>query len=530
MMDTELDLNTTSSTNLLLADDSLEEIYQFYNRKVYGYFRRNGFDHEAAEDLTQEVFCRLLRFKDTFESNDQIRNWIFKVARNLLIDVLRKKENGSAKPILMEDLPSFDTLIMDHIHVEGPEQTFVTEESNGEVMSLIEELSPRYADVIRLRELEGLKYQEIAKELGMTAKAVEGLLHRARAKLKSNYTAFRKNYHGLLVGLAFVPRLFKRGTATAARAAWKGIKLSFSKVASLGKSLGASSFLSGTGLMSGVLAVLLAGGITAGGIAMAKADPQVPHQVPMVALSEANGQVALAENLNEPVSATLPALDVNALPALTPTNVLNVPLIAEVLGVLDGQVPSIDLSGTVDTVISGVDSVLDQVYIVVDTLLSGTAGLVGNLLSLVGTVPGLSGVSGLAAGLVAGLSGASTEPLRELHDQLLAGVQSVADPVLEVVDTTLNQLVAPLQPAIEPIGAVTDGLTGGNSGGIISTVPVVTIPGPKLAAPETTETVAPLATEIVPDATPAPVAEPGAQDQGLLPSLLAPLVNGLLRL
>jgi len=524
-MDTDLDLNTTSSTNLLLADKSLEEIYQVYNRKVYGYFRRNGFDHEAAEDLTQEVFCRLLRFKDTFESNDQIRNWIFKVARNLLIDVLRKKENGSAKPILMEDLPSFDTLIMDHIHVEGPEQTFVTEESNGEVLSLIEELSPRYADVIRLRELDGLKYQEIAKELGMTAKAVEGLLHRARAKLKSNYTAFLKNYHGLLVGLGFIPRLLKRGTTATARVAWKGIEITSSKTVALGESLGAISFISGTRLISGLLPVLVAGGITAGSVALVQSKPAGTERGAQVAVGESAvpvplgetllGETLLGETLSLQKSVGLPSASVTTLGTQGP---VALPLVTEVLGLLDGQVPTINPQGAVSSVVSQANAGLDQLYGVVDTLLSGITGLVRGVLSLLGAVPGLNS---LTAGLVAGLPGISTEPLRNLQDQVLAGVQAVADPVLGVIDNVINQVTATMQNILSPIGGLTGGLagglTGGTTGGLAGGTPAVVAPQPAAVTP------------LAPANTPAPMLAPPADpNPGLLPGIHIPILSGLL--
>ncbi len=517
-METELDLNVTSSTNLLLADDSLEEIYQVYNRKVYGYFRRNGFDHEAAEDLTQEVFCRLLRFKDTFESDDQIRNWIFKVARNLLIDVLRKKENGSAKPILMEDLPSFDTLIMDHIHVEGPEQTFVTEESNGEVMSLIEELSPRYADVIRLRELEGLKYQEIAKELGMTAKAVEGLLHRARAKLRSNYTAFQRNYHGLLIGLGFIPRLLKRGTTATARTAWNEIKIATSKMAALSKSLGASSFISGTGLMSTVLAVLVAGGITVGSVALVQSNPTAAENGQVVGMTET--PVALGENLAKPLT----TLGTSPLREVATTDGLSIPLLGGILQVLDGKAPVLDLQGAVNSITSQVNNGLDQVLGAVDGLLDGTTALLGNVLSLVGTLPGLSG---LTAVLVSGLSGVSIEPVQDLVDSAIGGVTVIADPVLGTVQNILNPLLAPVTNGIAPVGGTAGGLLGGVTGGTVTTnpLPATTTPqAPTGATPTVTDTTPP---PPVTEPSPEPPVEP---NPGLLPGVHIPIVSDLLPL
>ncbi len=525
-MGRDLELSATNSTNLLLADDSLEEIYQVFNRKVYGYFRRNAFDHEAAEDLTQEVFCRLVRFKDTFDSDDQIRNWIFKVARNLLIDVLRKKENGSAKPILMEDLPSFDALIMDRIHVEGPEQTFVTEESSGEVLSLIEELSPRYADVIRLRELEGLKYQEIAKELGMTSKAVEGLLHRARAKLKSNYTAFQKNYHVLLVGLGFIPRLLKRAVTASARDAWKGIKFTSSTMAVLGKSMGATSLTSGTGLMSSLLAILVAGGVTTGSVALVKAKPAGPEKGPQVAVAESAVPVTLDDTLGLQESMGLPSMNVglasmnvglpsmNMAPHDEPNATGNValPLVTRVLGMVDGHLPAISLQSAVNTLISHADAALYRLYGIVDALLSGTRELVGSALSLVGVLPGLNG---LTAGLVAGLSGISTEPLRNLQDKVVAGFQAVTDPVLTLVGIVIDQVTVPLQNVLASIGGLTGGTTGLTAG-----TPAVATSEPEITPPAN---IAPLTLGGVPASDPTP-AHP---DLGLLWGIDIPLLSNL---
>ncbi|MHB8781249.1 MAG: RNA polymerase sigma factor [Candidatus Geothermincolia bacterium] len=519
----ESDMNNSSST-LLLAEESLEEIYSVYNRKVYGYFRRNGFDHEAAEDLAQEVFCRLLRFKDTFESNDQIRNWIFKVARNLLIDVLRKKENGAARPILMEDLPSFDTLVMDYVHVDGPEQTFVTEESNTEVMNLIEALNPRYADVIRLRELEGLKYQEIAKELGMTPKAVEGLLHRARAKLKTSYAAFQKSYQGAIAAIfAITLRGLRRSGGKSAKTEQLGAA---GDIAGTGKATGLGSLLSGNGILNGLLAVLVVGGITAGGMAIGLSET-APAQAPR-ATSEVTSPLGellalqLAPEMME--FSGLTALDLDALPTeLSLAGLL--PIIDELLGVLtSGELPG--LENAVHELLAGIDVGVDSLLGVVDSLVSGLGGTTSALLDLLATMPGLDLLSttlNQVSATAASLDGSGiTAPVDQLQDQLFAAVEGAVGPVLGTVDGVLRQAQPVTTAVTAPLAPVTGAL-----GGLLTPLGLKTASEPE---PQLPDDFMPLP-EVQPGEKPAsePMA-PESENAQLIGDLLAPVLNGLLGL
>jgi RNA polymerase sigma factor (sigma-70 family) len=78
------------------------------------------------------------------------------------------------------------------LQTDDPEQAILAEISKGEIQRMISELNPHYADVIRLKEIEGLSYQQIANELGLTTKSVEGRLSRARAKLKTRQVAFHR--------------------------------------------------------------------------------------------------------------------------------------------------------------------------------------------------------------------------------------------------------------------------------------------------------------------------------------------------
>ena len=176
---------------LLPSEEALTRIYEDYSKKVYRYFRRNGLGHESAEDLAQEVFCRFLRFGDTLQTEEQIRNWLFKVARNLLIDNIRQKARRPRMAIPLESL--HDAKLMPKpLQTDDPEQAILAEISKGEIQRMISELNPHYADVIRLKEIGGLSYQQIANKLGLTTKSVEGRLSRARAKLKTRQFAFHR--------------------------------------------------------------------------------------------------------------------------------------------------------------------------------------------------------------------------------------------------------------------------------------------------------------------------------------------------
>jgi RNA polymerase sigma factor (sigma-70 family) len=158
------------------CDPAFEVIVTRYRRPLLAY-AKGLLPDSYAEDVVQQTFVRALETLRRSDSEIQLRPWLYRIAHNGALDVL--KANGFAHEELHEGLDS----------VERPDQAFERGERLREVVVAVGELPSRQRKAIVLRELEGRSYEEIAGELGVTGGAVRQLLVRARTQLRSAASA-----------------------------------------------------------------------------------------------------------------------------------------------------------------------------------------------------------------------------------------------------------------------------------------------------------------------------------------------------
>jgi RNA polymerase sigma-70 factor, ECF subfamily len=159
-----------SSTNNL---ESFEILYEEYFHRVYAYIASRLETQKDAEDLVAEIFIKAMQRFSQFRG-ENLSAWLFTIAHNALQDLYRKQ-----KPLLF-DLE--DELISD---TETPEQTFLTLESQREILRHIQALSPRRQEIVTLKFYAQLRNQEIAEILGINEQSVASHLHRALSDLKA---------------------------------------------------------------------------------------------------------------------------------------------------------------------------------------------------------------------------------------------------------------------------------------------------------------------------------------------------------
>ena len=163
-----------------------EEFYIGYQQKLIHFFVARGLERDIAEDLSQEAFFRFLRSDRPLESEEHARNSLFRIAQNLLIDFFRK-HNGSVRvnAFAQDDfLEERDLYLV--AEVPDPQECLISGETSRDVLSALSKLPSRYAQVIVLKEYEGLSCREIAVRMGVSEKSVESLLYRARSQLKED--------------------------------------------------------------------------------------------------------------------------------------------------------------------------------------------------------------------------------------------------------------------------------------------------------------------------------------------------------
>lgn len=171
---------------------NFDEIYQAFWPKIHRYVTRLV-GSQDAEDLTQEIFIKVGQSLDTFRNKSQLSTWIYRIATNAAIDRIRSSKNTQKMSPLQEEAIEIDTNIACGCQKDTlPEKQLIHEEMNSCIRAFIDNLPEIYRTVIILSEYEGFKNKEIAEVLGLGIDVVKIRLHRAKAKLKDD---FSKNCH-----------------------------------------------------------------------------------------------------------------------------------------------------------------------------------------------------------------------------------------------------------------------------------------------------------------------------------------------
>jgi len=143
---------------------------------------------ETAEELAQETFIKVLNNIDRYQPQFKFSSWLFKIANNIAIDHLRKRQivtismDGSphAATAAEAEATSFDVAIRQESALEEME----AKELGSEIEKAIARLRPEYRSCIMLRHVEGRSYEEIAATLDLPLGTVKTYIHRARIELR----------------------------------------------------------------------------------------------------------------------------------------------------------------------------------------------------------------------------------------------------------------------------------------------------------------------------------------------------------
>jgi len=168
-----------------MEENTLVQVYRECVSPLYEYVsRRCGGDRGLAEDVTQEVWLRAVRTWENDGPPTKPIAWLLTVARNLILNYYRRRQ-----PVPLENLPPGweSARPGEGLGTEGPEAAALVNWG-------LSRIRPAQARLLEAFHLEGRRVAEIAAEAGLSERAVEGRLRRARAKLRTHLeSAVRKN-------------------------------------------------------------------------------------------------------------------------------------------------------------------------------------------------------------------------------------------------------------------------------------------------------------------------------------------------
>lgn len=162
--------------------EALSTLVDVYSPRVFGLLHRLSGSREAAEDLMQETFLRMVRTIEQYEHSGKFEAWLFRIAVNLVRDHARQsRRRGETVPLNPDDGAA------EAAAAHGPERQVTQAEARQRLERCFERLSEPEREILALRYFAGLPFAEIAGLLGVPLGTALARAHRALQRLKTEF-------------------------------------------------------------------------------------------------------------------------------------------------------------------------------------------------------------------------------------------------------------------------------------------------------------------------------------------------------
>jgi RNA polymerase sigma factor (sigma-70 family) len=155
----------------------LSVLFERYHVKLYNFMLKLTYDRNVSEDLTQNLFYRILKYRHTFREEHTFRSWIYQLARNIHNDYCKQQQKSHERYAQVEqhteNMPD---------HAEG-----YAEEEYHRLDQAMALLTPDQKEIIVMSKFQGLKYEEISTIREVSVSAIKVQVHRAIRQLREHY-------------------------------------------------------------------------------------------------------------------------------------------------------------------------------------------------------------------------------------------------------------------------------------------------------------------------------------------------------
>ncbi len=159
-----------------------------YQRKVYAAAYGIVKNREEARDIAQDAFVKVHKYLDHFKGDSSFYTWLYRITVNLAIDRIRSKGKGEAvefdETLRHDEERVGDAGVLSSRLGTNPQKSALRRELAGKIEEALAQIPEKHREILLLRELEGMSYEDLARVLKIPKGTVMSRLFHARAKLQ----------------------------------------------------------------------------------------------------------------------------------------------------------------------------------------------------------------------------------------------------------------------------------------------------------------------------------------------------------
>ena len=164
-------------------ENAFEILFEKYSNFIKMYINKKIHNTEVAEEMMQEIFVFVYKHPERYKGKSKFINYVFGITKNKIKEYLRREKFSDVDNFVNEDDLSED----DRLDFSSSEELERREESK-ELFNVLKKLKPEYRRVIELIDLQELSYEDAARKMDKSVDQIRVTIHRARKKLKEEFT------------------------------------------------------------------------------------------------------------------------------------------------------------------------------------------------------------------------------------------------------------------------------------------------------------------------------------------------------
>ena len=173
-------MNTDNQIMMDVKSDNFDKLgilFERHKKNLFGFFYKITYDRDLSEDMIQDVFIRILKYRESFRGYGKFSTWMYSIAHNISIDHFRKQKNLKEDPEVLNNVESYDY-----------QQYIIKNEELDILNRAMFKLVPEKREILILSKIDGLKYKELGGILNCSETAVKVRIFRALKELRDIYS------------------------------------------------------------------------------------------------------------------------------------------------------------------------------------------------------------------------------------------------------------------------------------------------------------------------------------------------------